>query len=173
MKHEWDYKHLFITFDVYDMCLFVSCKNTKRHFINDVRGVWAFLDTLPPSQISCFFLSPTTIILSHIGRKHKIENGNFPRTCDLCDFVIKNEKHFKKHMLSHSYKRIEYKCEECEFYGTDELAMEIHIKKVHSEMIECGLCDSVFEDPDKCELHFQTLNNLKKQLRMSLVTHST
>ena len=68
---------------------------------------------------------------------------------------------------------------ECEFYGTDEMAMEIHIKKVHSEMIECGLCDSVFEDPenvdhhfftceayqcDKCEVHFKTLNNLKKHL---------
>ena len=74
-------------------------------------------------------------------------------------------------LLSHSYKRIEYKCQECDFYGTDDLAMVIHIKKVHSEMIECGICDSVFEDPENFDLHlftceaYQSVTNVKYILK--------
>ena len=43
--------HLFVTFNMYDLCLFVSCKKKlkcleifeiKGHVINEVRVVWAF-----------------------------------------------------------------------------------------------------------------------------------
>ena len=85
-------------------------------------------------------------LMSHKGRKHKEENSKFPRTCELCDFVFENKKEMKKHMLSHSYHRVEYKCEECDFYGKDDLAMEIHYRKTHSDQLECGLCENVFSD---------------------------
>ena len=42
----------------------------------------------------------------HIGRKHQTDKSNYPKTCDLCDYVIKNAKEMKKHMLSHSFNRI-------------------------------------------------------------------
>ena len=66
---------------------------------------------------------------SHVGMKHQEENGKYPRTGDFCDLEIKNAKDMKKQKLSHSYNRVEYKCEECDFYGTDDLAMEMHKKE--------------------------------------------
>ena len=66
---------------------------------------------------------------SHVGMKHQEENGKYPRTGDFCDLEIKNAKDMKKQKLSHSYNRVEYKCEECDFYGTDDLAMEMHNRK--------------------------------------------
>ena len=63
-------------------------------------------------------------LMSHKGRKHKEDNCKFPRTCELCDFVFENKKEMKKHMLSHSYHRLEYKCEECDFYGKDDFTTE-------------------------------------------------
>ena len=90
---------------------------------------------------------------THIGRKHQAENGNFPRTCDLCDFQIKNRKDMKKHMLSHSYKRVEFNCDECDFYGRDDLAMEMQYRKTHSYLFECVLCESKFIDEEMLELH--------------------
>ena len=50
----------------------------------------------------------------------------------------------RKHILFQSYHRVEYKCEECDFYGTEDLAMEIHYRKTHNDQFECGLCDNEF-----------------------------
>ena len=128
----------------------------------------------------CSFVSGSERGLkSHKGRKHKAENSNFPRTCELCDFEFENIKEMRKHMLSHSYHRVEYKCEECDFYGTDDLAMEIHYRKTHSDQLECGLCDNAFSDLESLELHlftcecylckkcdtnFKTLSNIKNHI---------
>ena len=115
----------------------------------------------------------------HVGRKHQEENGKYPRTCDLCDLQLKNVKDMKKHKLSHSYNRVEFKCEECDFYGTDDLAMEMHYKKTHSDIFECVLCEYVLKDEEslelhtftceayrcnECELNVKTLNMLKKHI---------
>ena len=56
-------------------------------------------------------------------------------------------------MLSHSYNRVEFKCEECDFYGTDDLAMEMHYRKTHSDVFNCVLCESVLKDEESLELH--------------------
>ena len=71
---------------------------------------------------------------SHVGMKHQEENGKYPRTCDLCDLQLKNVKDMKKHMLSHSYNRVEFKCEECDFYGTDDLAMKMDAQRESSDL---------------------------------------
>ena len=34
-----------------------------------------------------------------------------------------------------------YKCDDCEFWGPNTLTMEVHVKSVHSEKITCGLCE--------------------------------
>ena len=51
----------------------------------------------------------------------------------------------KKHMLTHSYKRVEFKCDECNFYGTDDPAMERHYRKANSDLFECVLCELKFK----------------------------
>ena len=72
-------------------------------------------------------------------------------------------KEIKQHIKQHSYKKVEYKCEECDFCGTNDASMEMHIGKVHSEKIECGLCDSVFDDMNGLELHLCTCEIYKCQ----------
>ena len=59
---------------------------------------------------------------THIKRMHtastnKDELELFPKTCDLCEKEIGSKSEMKKHMKSHSYKHIEYKCEECELFS--------------------------------------------------------
>ena len=77
-------------------------------------------------------------------RKHtSYSNENFPRTCDLCESVLKSKEELDKHMKSHSYKcssKLKYKCEECEFWGPNEITMEVHTGKHHSDKFKCGLC---------------------------------
>ena len=60
------------------------------------------------------------------------------------------------HMKTHSYKRAEFKCEECEFCGETELTMEIHLGKMPQENFECGLCGFEAIDLEKLELHLFT-----------------
>ena len=91
-------------------------------------------------------------------------------------------------MLTHSYNNIQYKCDECEFYGSDDLAMEIHFRKTHNEIVECGLCDSTFKDSEALEIHiftcevyrcnkcnsnFKTLSDMKKHIKEDHEGNST
>ena len=84
-----------------------------------------------------------------------------------------------KHMKSHSYKHIEYKCEECEFFSDSKLVMDVHIGKKHSENFECGLCEFEAGDMEAlnihmftceiylcetCDINFITLADLKEHL---------
>ena len=93
--------------------------------------------------------------------------------------AFENKREMRRHMLSHSYIHVEYKCEECDFYGTDDLAMEIHYRKTQSDPLECGLCDNAFSDLESLELHlftrecylckkcdtnFKTLSNIKNHI---------
>ena len=67
----------------------------------------------------------------------------------------------KQHMKTHSYKKCEYKCEECDFCGTNKMTMEVHLGKMHSENFECGLCDTVAKDLESLELHLFTCETFK------------
>ena len=117
----------------------------------------------------------------HMRKKHTVQNNTFPSTCHLCEKQCENSSELKKHLLTHSYKKIKYKCEECEFAGKNEMTMEVHLGKNHSEKYECGLCDleagslenlethlntcEVFQcdwDKDKCKQRFKTLPDIKK-----------
>ena len=118
----------------------------------------------------------------HMKKKHtSIQNNTFPSTCHLCETKCENSSELKKHLLTHSYKEIKYKCEECEFTGQNEVTMEVHLGKNHSEKYECGLCDleagtlenleihlitcEVFQcdwNKEKCKQRFKTLPNMKK-----------
>ena len=88
----------------------------------------------------------------HMKRKHtSYSDESLPVNCDICeekfiDVVGKpwDKERIDQHRISHSYKcssKLNYKCEECEFWGPNTLTMEMHVKKQHSEKISCGMCD--------------------------------
>ena len=59
---------------------------------------------------------------------------------------FERQKLYKSSYETHSQKRAEFKCEECEFCGESELTIEVHLGKNHGEIFECGLCGFVAKD---------------------------
>ena len=58
--------------------------------------------------------------------------------------------------IAHTYKESKFKCEDCEFSGKNELSLEVHHVKCHSEDFECGLCELNFGNVGKLETHLNT-----------------
>ena len=73
--------------------------------------------------------------------------------CHLCEIHCENSSDLKKHLVTHSYKEIRYKCEECDFIGQNEVTIEVHLGKLHSEKFECGLCDLEAGGLENLEIH--------------------
>jgi hypothetical protein len=59
-------------------------------------------------------------------------------------------------MKTHSYKAVDYRCAECDFMGSSHTTMEVHMGREHCEKIECGMCDSVFNDLETLETNLST-----------------
>ena len=97
---------------------------------------------------------------THVTKKHKsikyITTNNFPHQCSLCDSILKDKTTLKKHMLSHSYKLVQYKCDCCDFVGSEEIDMEVHAAKLHGEDPECGICEYQAKDMPDMETHLTT-----------------
>ena len=98
---------------------------------------------------------------THIKRKHYKSNKKeevvvFPKICDLCDYEMENNKELKQHMVTHSYKRVDFQCEECDFGGKNPYTMEVHTGKKHCENFECGLCQYVAKDLETLDTHLFT-----------------
>ena len=96
----------------------------------------------------------------HMKRKHtKYTEENRPNKCEICNVTYINtlgepwdNERIEKHNISHSYKsssNLNFKCDECEFWGPNTLTMEVHVKRYHSEKITCGLCDYEATDIEK------------------------
>jgi hypothetical protein len=81
---------------------------------------------------------------------------SFPKQCDLCEKEIKNILEMKVHMKTHSYKKAEFKCEDCEYCSETKLTMEVHLGKEHDPNFECGLCGFVATTLENLELHLFT-----------------
>ena len=62
----------------------------------------------------------------------------------------------KMYMRLHSYKKVKYKCEECDFCCENEPSIEVHIGRAHSDNFECGLCEFGAGDVEKLETHLFT-----------------
>ena len=95
----------------------------------------------------------------HDKRKHtKIVQSppDYPQLCEICDEELADVKKMKRHMKSHSYIRIKFKCEDCDFVGENDYSMDVHIGKAHSNDYECGLCDLKLETSEKLEIHLFT-----------------
>ena len=72
------------------------------------------------------------------------------------DTELDDYQDMKMHMKYHSYKQVEFKCEECGYCCKNEPSMEVHIGKAHCESFECGLCDFVAGDNEKLDTHLFT-----------------
>ena len=65
----------------------------------------------------------------------------------------------KLHLKTHSYKNgddLNFKCEDCDFWGQNGLTMEVHPGKNHSAKLECGLCDLKAKDLESLVTHIST-----------------
>ena len=108
-------------------------------------------------QIPCDQCDFTTTskkgLKTHVRRKHtaKIQEV-FLLACKLCT------EEMRLHMINHSYFMQEnnLKCEHCEFIGKSDRTMHMHYGKLHSKIIECGLCQFVAKDLENLNLHLQT-----------------
>ena len=66
-------------------------------------------------------------------RMHTIPT-DFPKPCELCEYEIKSISDLKKHLKFHSYKEINFKCTECEYFCEIKLEMEAHIGNKHNNL---------------------------------------
>ena len=53
---------------------------------------------------------------THVKRKHtEITSDKYPKTCELCDVEVNDQKELKLHMKTHSYRESNFRCEDCDF----------------------------------------------------------
>ena len=116
------------------------------------------VDTLFECENCEFKTTSKQGLKTHIKRKH-ITYETFPTKCVLCESNLNWKEELLKHMPSHSYNpssELNFKCEECDFWGPNQLTMEVHVGKHHSERFECGLCDNKGKNFDDLEIHLVT-----------------
>ena len=51
-------------------------------------------------------------------------------------------------MKSHSYQDAKYKCVDCDFVGKNELTMDVHTGRYHTDIFECGICEFITESEE-------------------------
>ena len=120
----------------------------------------------------------------HMKRKHtSYVAENLPIQCDICEerFKYWDDKPWEKeridaHRISHSYtstSKFKFKCEECNFWGPNELTMDMHVRKKHSETISCGMCNLEVNNEETLETHIVTCEIYKcNQCRTKFTTVS-
>ena len=127
------------------------------------------------SCTSCEFKTTSSQGLkTHIKRKHtKLNEEIYPKNCELCETEIANNRAMHLHLKTHSYRdgdELKFKCEDCEFWGPNNLTMEVHAGKAHSDIIQCGLCDFKAKDLEKLETHLSTCETYECDLCYFRVT---
>ena len=87
------------------------------------------VSSIPSAKFKCDLCTFSSIseagLKSHIGKKHKdttvSDMKEFPQQCSFCDLILNDKKQLKKHMRTHSYSLVQYKCDLCDFMGYDEI----------------------------------------------------
>ena len=84
----------------------------------------------------------------------------------------------KIHLKTHSFKKLNFKCEDCDFFGPNETTMEVHYGKKHAGIPECGLCEFKAKSEENLETHLVTCEmyeckrcNLRFQTISTMQTH--
>ena len=55
-------------------------------------------------------------------------------------------------MKGHNYQVAKFKCVDCEFVGTNEYTMEVHIGKYHTDVFECVICDYIADTEENLDI---------------------
>ena len=104
-----------------------------------------------------FITNSETGLKSHISKKHKKKiESVFCQKCNLCDKELNSTKEIKKHMITHSYKEAQFKCNQCDFIRGDKIDMEVHAGRMHGDSFECGVCDYEGKDLETLDIHLTT-----------------
>ena len=104
----------------------------------------------------------TWIKNSHEQKQKEFQENDSSQQCTFCDFVFSDERQMKKHMGTHSYSLVQYKCDLCEFFmGYDEIDMDVHAAKLHGDKFECGLCEHEAKDNEDLAMHLSTCEYYK------------
>ena len=97
---------------------------------------------------------------NHTSKKHQqitdVDDNIYPKECALCDIVLNSNKDMKKHMRTHSFNYVTFKCALCDFIGGEQIEMEIHNARLHSEKNECALCDFEGTNLETIDIHLST-----------------
>ena len=94
---------------------------------------------------------------THMARVHtKTKNLQYPYQCEVCNDTLENEKEAVEHLRKHAYRKSTFKCESCDFWCENFLTMEVHIGRLHSEKLICGLCNFEAKNIDNLNLHIST-----------------
>ena len=92
----------------------------------------------------------------HSARKHTVNKEESSNVCELCDKKFDTVKILRNHMKSHSYQDAKYKCVDCDFVGTNDMTMDVHTGKYHTDIFECGICEFIAESEEGLEIHLFT-----------------
>ena len=103
---------------------------------------------------------------THIRRKHTtFDSESFPVKCEFCGKEQNSNEEMKEHLISHSFKDRSadsiFKCEECNFWGPNDMTMKVHYKKTHAEKLTCGLCNFESDEVEHLEMHLFTCETFK------------
>ena len=112
----------------------------------------------PNSKFKCSFCDfqarSSNGLRIHMNRKHtKYDENESSFQCENCGKEFSRACALKEHMISHSYQKLQFKCDECDFWGPNQHTMKMHIKRNHSEIITCGMCDFVAKDIEILDTH--------------------
>ena len=91
----------------------------------------------------------------HIKRKHTIlTEADYPAECDFCDLEADMKMHLK---ISHMHTEAKFKCEDCDLYCENELSIEMHHGKCHTDEFECGFCEFKAGNSENLNTHLSNL----------------
>ena len=83
----------------------------------------------------------------HISRKHtKYDENVTSFQCENCGKGFRSAGEIKEHMISHSYRQLTFKCDECDFLGPNKQTIKMHSRRIYSETIACGMGDFEVKD---------------------------
>ena len=84
-------------------------------------------------------------------------DADYPAECDFCELEVNSESDMKMHLkISHTYTEAKFKCEDCDFHCENELSIEVHQGKCHSDDFECGLCEYKAGSIENLNTHLST-----------------
>ena len=120
----------------------------------------------PISKLKCsvcgYLAKSSSGLRLHINRKHtKYDENVTTFQCEDCGDKFGSAEDLKEHMITHSYQKLQFKCDECDFWGPNEHTMEMHIKRLHSETITCGMCDFEANEIESLDTHTFTCEMYK------------